>query len=462
VFKIPNLNSATFPDQSSPDSRDFDIITSGLSGTGVLSGCAVTAQSTPDMTVQVGSGSITLAGTQSNVSGGTVSISAADPSNSRFDMIVASVSGAVSAVTGTPGSGSGLVFPDPGVNVVLATVYVPAGITSIQTVQITDKRVLLAAPYFHANETNGSNLMLARIDPQDTSIGPATWTVGDNIFGAQRDFFWQMGYNNSGQGGRVLSSEPSFTWSIESNNQNSLIAYWEFFDSTGSFSFRPFTVTIDRTASSIDLASKTIMLGCPIIQFVRPSDQSKFAQFSPSAIDFYNPSATASTTTLRLNTQVSGSVSQMKFQVDVATTSLQMTSWAYYQTEFQQNGRNLLYLQNDNVGDWGVNVGNDTSIVASLLVDAIGNNTTFPTAIVKGRASQTGSQLEIHDSSDVILSRFDTNGYFMTRKTSIPADAALATGELALWFDSTAGAAKLMVKAKNASGTVVTGSLALA
>lgn len=52
-------------------------------------------------------------------------------------------------------------------------------------------------------------------------------------------------------------------------------------------------------------------------------------------------------------------------------------------------------------------------------------------------------------------------GWIFTRKTAAPADADLAASEMTLWFDSTAGAAKLMIKAKNASGTVVTGSVNL-
>lgn len=53
------------------------------------------------------------------------------------------------------------------------------------------------------------------------------------------------------------------------------------------------------------------------------------------------------------------------------------------------------------------------------------------------------------------------NGYFTTRKTSAPADAELAAGEAAYWLDSTNGAAKFMIKAKQANGTVVTGSVSL-
>jgi hypothetical protein len=43
-----------------------------------------------------------------------------------------------------------------------------------------------------------------------------------------------------------------------------------------------------------------------------------------------------------------------------------------------------------------------------------------------------------------------------------PADGDISASECALWFDDTNGAAKLMVKAKSANGTVVTGSVNLA
>lgn len=88
-----------------------------------------------------------------------------------------------------------------------------------------------------------------------------------------------------------------------------------------------------------------------------------------------------------------------------------------------------------------------------------GNN---PSIISRKRASQTGSLFEAQSNDGAtVYSRFDQNGYFMTRKTVAPADADLASGEMALWFDSTNGAAKLMVKAKEAGGTVRTATVAL-
>lgn len=52
-------------------------------------------------------------------------------------------------------------------------------------------------------------------------------------------------------------------------------------------------------------------------------------------------------------------------------------------------------------------------------------------------------------------------GAIVTAQHSAPADGDIATGEAAIWFDQTNGAAKLMVKAKQADGTVKTGSVSL-
>lgn len=54
------------------------------------------------------------------------------------------------------------------------------------------------------------------------------------------------------------------------------------------------------------------------------------------------------------------------------------------------------------------------------------------------------------------------SGAIITAAHAAPADADLQAGQLALWFDDTDGAGKLMVKAKTANGTVATGSVALA
>lgn len=132
-----------FP-QAEPDKVDFDILVAGLNGTGIISGGAVTAQGSPDMTVAVAAGSVQVATTApaQTVAAGNVVITAADSSNPRFDLVVADNTGAKSAVQGTASATP--VFPAiPANSVVLAAVYVPAGATTITTARIVDKRVML-------------------------------------------------------------------------------------------------------------------------------------------------------------------------------------------------------------------------------------------------------------------------------------------------------------------------------
>jgi hypothetical protein len=53
------------------------------------------------------------------------------------------------------------------------------------------------------------------------------------------------------------------------------------------------------------------------------------------------------------------------------------------------------------------------------------------------------------------------SGTVMVTLNSAPADGDINSGAAALWFDKTNGAGKLMIKAKTANGTVVTGFVAL-
>lgn len=82
--------------------------------------------------------------------------------------------------------------------------------------------------------------------------------------------------------------------------------------------------------------------------------------------------------------------------------------------------------------------------------------------VCRAFASQTANMFEWQSSAEAVYGSVSENGYFTTRKNSAPADAELVAGESAYWFDSTNGAAKFMVKAKTADGTVVTGQIALA
>ena len=142
AFTIPNIDDAFNVNQAEVDSVDLTILIGGLDGDAVVSGCAVTAQGSPNMTVAVASGVVIVAGTRASVVGANVTITAANGTNPRFDLIVSNNSAVLSAVAGTAAANP--VFPAiPASSVVLAAVYVPASDTTIETNQITDKRVIV-------------------------------------------------------------------------------------------------------------------------------------------------------------------------------------------------------------------------------------------------------------------------------------------------------------------------------
>lgn len=144
-FTIPNVSDAFDAKQSEVDKVDLDILVAGQRGDGVISGAAVSAQGTPDMTVAVASGVVKVGATVVSVSSGNVTIPTAHATNPRFDLVVVSDTGTKSVTAGTAAAAP--VFPAiPASSVVLASVYVPANDTAIQSNQITDKRVLLGNP----------------------------------------------------------------------------------------------------------------------------------------------------------------------------------------------------------------------------------------------------------------------------------------------------------------------------
>lgn len=150
---IPNEADAAFLDQAEPDAGDFDILANGGGSIGVVSGCAVTAQATPDMTVAVASGRIVAGALPGvDVTAGNLTIAAANATNPRFDLISVNSSGVKAVIAGTASTNP--VFPAiPAATVILAAVYVPANDTAINANQIRDKRVFVLEPAALSNST---------------------------------------------------------------------------------------------------------------------------------------------------------------------------------------------------------------------------------------------------------------------------------------------------------------------
>lgn len=110
-------------------------------GTFVQSGCAVTPQGSPDMTVAVASGVVYSAGARLAVTGANATIGTADGSNPRIDLVVINAAGAIAVRAGTAAAAPKPPARTAG-DVVLAAVFVPASDTAISAAQIIDKRII--------------------------------------------------------------------------------------------------------------------------------------------------------------------------------------------------------------------------------------------------------------------------------------------------------------------------------
>lgn len=141
-FSIPNKGAGLSNIQSVFFQEYLDVLVAGLSGLDcTISGCAVTAQATPNMTVAVASGSVRSNGVSLSVTGANATIAAASTTDPRLDLIVITSAGAIATRTGTAATA-----PTPAArvanDVALAVVYVPAADAAIQSNQVVDLRVL--------------------------------------------------------------------------------------------------------------------------------------------------------------------------------------------------------------------------------------------------------------------------------------------------------------------------------
>lgn len=194
---IPNSGDATYQDLAEPDSIDFEILLRGLDGTGVISGCAVTAGAS-GLSVAVASGTATLAGAPLSVSSATITLSPANASNPRFDLVYVGSNGTPVALTGTASTNP--VFPSssgvlPANSVPLAVVYVPAAATSVTTAMIVQKSF---TPAVGRGTFTAAGQLLSSSGPSTPVAVPAAGSNG-----------LYLTSSTSGTGGVTWSALPS-------------------------------------------------------------------------------------------------------------------------------------------------------------------------------------------------------------------------------------------------------------
>lgn len=148
-FTIPDKGEGLNDIQSIYFQEYIEILTAGIARTScVLTGCAVTAQATPDMTVAVVAGVVKVRTSTlflgvlepKAVTAANATITAADATNPRIDLVCITNTGSIVVSAGTAAAA-----PKPPARVVdvvvIAAIYIPAGATAINANQITDMRV---------------------------------------------------------------------------------------------------------------------------------------------------------------------------------------------------------------------------------------------------------------------------------------------------------------------------------
>lgn len=190
MFTIPNdadcaytvtIGSVTFAPQAAPDKGDVDMLVAGQQGTGVVTGCAVSPQGSPDGTVAVAAGVAAVGFLPVLVAAVTVNVlsgGGSTPAHAtlhRFDLIVVSAVGVVSVVAGNAAAAPK--FPAiPANSAVLASVYVPATDTTVGADQLVDKRVPVNVGPRDRSWIRGSAAHVLDDEFNDGVLDPA-WTV---------------------------------------------------------------------------------------------------------------------------------------------------------------------------------------------------------------------------------------------------------------------------------------------
>lgn len=188
-FVVPNSGESSYPVQSEPDRGDFTALTAAARGTGVVSGCAVTATGTPDLTTHIASGVVSVGGVEATPAADSLTHRAADGSYDRIDLVVyvdAATPG-YSILEGTPA-----VTPlfssayDPSIHVFLAAVLVEASSTAITPGHIVDKRVM----YLSGSGSMSAADILAALLTVD---GPGSGLDADTLDGISSTGFESAG-----------------------------------------------------------------------------------------------------------------------------------------------------------------------------------------------------------------------------------------------------------------------------
>lgn len=170
---VPDKGTAQNDIQSIAFGLDFEVQVAAASGfDGIIIGCELTQQASPDMTVAVAAGLVISNEALLAYAGGNATIGTADATNPRIDLIVINSSGSLAVRAGTAAAA-----PKPPArtanDVVLGHVYVPANDTTITEDQISRARLALCrAPEIYFIRSDGGRTLTSTTSAQKLFASP--------------------------------------------------------------------------------------------------------------------------------------------------------------------------------------------------------------------------------------------------------------------------------------------------
>ena len=195
------------------------------SGYGVISGLTTSAQGTPDMTVNVITGTVHMANGVRYVptASPTLVITASDVTNPRIDIVYVNSSGVISYLAGTPNV-SPTAPSTPVGGFLLSQIVVGASVTSIVSANITDKRKIKNTTDSNANQItvlNGASA-LNMTSTQDASSRTTniTYTRSDATTYKTIDY---SNFNSNDKPQTIVTKLYSLTSVLQTTNTATLV-----------------------------------------------------------------------------------------------------------------------------------------------------------------------------------------------------------------------------------------------
>lgn len=284
-----------------------------------------------------------------------------------------------------------------------------------------------------------------QFQPRDTAKGPWTWHTHGATFNGTWDAVMYLGYNCSGAGSRVNTSEPSFRWAVEQDyevaeGEHWVESYWEYVHSTGLTSGRPIFVRINRDdglMEGFDIRSSGVA-------FTDWGNDAKFADIGGKTGSYYayGHASQSGPTQLDMTAQNNQEVAfgLHSFRGDFSIYNPATDQWAL------STGGGVFMQVAETTGT-PIGFGNaDVGQSATVAIQAKdGVKTFWPTLKVKAIAGQDQNLLSFQDASNVELTGFTVTGAMLMTEQTEP--AAPAANKVVVYAkDNGAGKTQLMAR----------------